>query len=286
MKHKPSLPYLLALPAIAVLVAILYPFLTGAWWSFTSYRLNRGDPKANWGENYLQLFSSGEGLHAIYITLLYAIVVTVVEVVLGIGLAMLLNFGGRYGDAFRLLMVLPLLLPPVIAALMWKVMLTENGVVNWLLEATGQQKLLWFSGPNTALWSVVLVDVWIFTPFVVLLAQAGLRSVPHELREAADVDGAGPIRHFISVTLPLLMPVLVVIIAFRGIDSLKMFDIIYTTTTGGPVNATTNLHVQAYLDGIRNLNFGMAMTALIVLWLLCYLLSYFLLKARRQEAMK
>lgn len=284
MKHKPSLPYLLMLPALALLVAILYPFLTGAWWSFTSYRLNRGDPKFNWGENYVQLFSSGEGLHAIYITLLYAGVVTAIEVFLGIGLAMLLNYG-TYGKAFRLLIVLPLLLPPVIAALMWKVMLTENGVANWLLESLGSDRLLWFSGPNTALWSVVLVDVWIFTPFVVLLAQAGLRSVPEELREAAAIDGAGPIRHFVSVTLPLLMPVLIVIITFRGIDSLKMFDIIYTTTTGGPVDATTNLHVLGYLEGIRNLNFGMAMTSLMVLWVLCYLLSFFLLKARRKEAM-
>ena len=284
MKHKPYLPYLLVLPSLAVLVAILYPFLTGAWWSFTDYRLNRGAPKFNGGENYITLFTTGEGLHAIYITLLYAVVVTVLEVSFGIGLALLLNYG-RYGNAFRLFIVLPLLLPPVIAALMWKVMLTENGVANWLLEALGQHKLLWFSGPNSALWSVVLIDVWIFTPFVVLLAQAGLKSVPKELYEAAAVDGAGPIRSFVSVTLPMLMPVLIVIITFRGVDSLKMFDIIYTTTTGGPVDATTNLHVLAYLDGIRHLNFGMAMTELIVLWLLRYLLSYFLLKARRKEAM-
>jgi len=284
MKHKPSLPYLLLLPALALLVAILYPFLTGAWWSFTSYRLNRGAPVPNWGENFLNLFSSGEGLHAIGITLGYAVVVVVLECVFGIGLAMLLNYVGRIGNSFRLLIVLPLLLPPVVAALMWKVMLTENGVVNWLLEAVGSQKLLWLNGPDSALWSVVLIDVWIFTPFVVLLAQAGLKSVPKELSEAAAMDGAGPVRNFVSVTLPMLMPVLVVIVTFRGIDSLKMFDIIYTTTKGGPVDATTNLHVMAYLDGIRNLNFGAAMAALIVLWLLCYLISFFLLKARRKEA--
>lgn len=283
MKHKPSLPYLLVLPGLAILVAVMYPFLTGAWWSFNSYRLNRGDPEFNWGMNYVNLFTSGEGLHAIGVTLTYALVVVVAECVLGVGIAMLLNYG-KYGNVFRMLIVLPLLLPPVIAALMWNVMLTENGVVNWILEALGQHKLLWLSGPDTALWTVILIDIWIFTPFVVLLAQAGLKSVPTELREAAAVDGAGPIRNFISVTLPMIMPVMVVIVTFRGIDSLKMFDIIYTTTKGGPVDATTNLHVLAYLDGIRNLNFGMAMASLIVLWLLCYLISFFLLKARRKEA--
>ncbi|WP_167758089.1 sugar ABC transporter permease [Microbacterium sp. dk485] len=285
MRHKHYLPYLLVLPALAILVAILYPFLTGAWWSFNSYRLNRGGPEFNGIENYIDLFTSGEGLRAIGVTLTYALVVVVIECVLGIALAMLLN-SGRYGSVFRLLIVLPLLLPPVIAALMWKVMLTENGVVNWILESLGQQKLLWLNGPDSALWSVILIDVWIFTPFVILLAQAGLKSVPVELREASAMDGAGPIRNFVSVTLPMLMPVLIVIIAFRGIDSLKMFDIIYTTTAGGPVDATTNLHVLGYLDGIRNLNFGMAMAALIVLWVLCYLMSYFLLKARRAEAVK
>ncbi|TFD63278.1 carbohydrate ABC transporter permease [Cryobacterium sp. Hh38] len=285
MKHKPYLPYLLALPALAFLVAILYPFFTGAWWSFTSYRLNRGDPKFNWGANYIDMFTTGEGLHAIGITLQYSITVVIIELVVGIGIAMLLNTG-KYGSVFRLLIVLPLLLPPVVSALMWKVMLTDNGVINWLIEALGGQKLLWLNGPDSALWSVILIDVWIFTPFVVLLAQAGLRSVPVELQEASAMDGAGPIRNFVSITLPLLMPVLTVIVAFRGIDSLKMFDIIYTTTKGGPVDATTNLHVLAYLDGIRNLNFGASMAALMLLWLICYLMSYFLLKARRQEASK
>jgi len=283
MKPKPYVPYLLVLPALAILVAMLYPFLTGAWWSFTSYRLNRGDPSFNGGENYLDLLTTPDGLHAIGTTLFYAVTVVIIEVIAGVGLAMLLNYG-PYGNAFRLLIVLPLLLPPVIAALMWKVMLTENGVVNWLLESMGQQRLLWLNGPDSALWSVILIDVWIFTPFVVLLAQAGLRSVPQELQEASAVDGAGPIRNFVSVTLPMLMPILIVIIAFRGIDSLKMFDIIYTTTKGGPVNATTNLHVLGYLEGIRNLNFGASMAALIVLWLLCYLISYFLLKARRKDS--
>lgn len=282
MKHKPYLPYLLVLPGIAILVAVLYPFLTGVWWSFTSYRLIEGDPEFNGGRNYLQLFASGEGWHAIAITIGYAVFVVVIEVILGIALAMMLNHG-RYGTFFRIIIVLPLLLPPVIAALMWKVMLTENGVANWILEATGGQRLLWFNGPDSALLTVALVDVWLYTPFVVLLMQAALKSVPQELREASAVDGAGAIRNFLSVTLPLVVPVLVVVVAFRGIDSLKMFDVIYTTTKGGPVDATTNLHVMAYLDGIRNMNFGAAMAALVVLWVLCYLISFVLLKARRKE---
>lgn len=282
MKHKPYLPYLLALPGIAILIAILYPFFTGVYWSFTSYRLTRGEPEFNWGENYADLFTTGEGWHAIGITLAYAVTAVVVEVVIGTLLALALNHG-RYGSFFRILIVLPLLMPPVIAALMWKVMLTENGVANWIIEALGGNGLLWFNGPNSALVTCILIDVWLYTPFVVLLMQAGLKSVPTEMREASAVDGASNIRHFFAVTLPMTLPVLVIVIAFRGIDSLKMFDVIYTTTKGGPVDATTNLHVLAYLDGIRNLNFGAAMAALVALWVICYVLSYLLLKARRKE---
>lgn len=282
MKHKPYLPYLLALPGLAVLIALLYPFLTGVYWSFTSYRLTRGEPKFNGGKNFVALLASGDGWHAIAITLIYAIGVVVIEVVLGILIALALNHG-RYGAFFRIIVVLPLLMPPVIAALMWKVMLTENGVTNWIITQLGGTRLLWFNGTDTALITVMLVDVWLYTPFVVLLMQAALKSVPHELREASAVDGASAFHHFFAVTLPLIIPVLVVVIAFRGIDSLKMFDVIYTTTKGGPVDATTNLHVLAYLEGIRNMNFGAAMTALVVLWVICYLMSYLLLKRRRKE---
>jgi multiple sugar transport system permease protein len=284
MKHSRTLPYLLSAPGLAILVAILYPFLTGAWWSFTSYRLNRGDPEFNWGANYVTLFTTGEGIQALSVTLIYALSTVVIETILGVGIALLLN-RGAYGDYFRLLIVLPLLLPPVVATLMWKVMLTENGPVNYVLESAGLPTSLWFNGLDSALFSVILIDVWIFTPFVILLAQAGLRSVPQELREAAAIDGAGPIRNFVSVTLPLLRPVLIVIIIFRGIDSLKMFDIIYTSTKGGPVTATTNFHVLAYLDGIRSLNFGMAMASLMLLWLLTYFISNRLLRIRRQESL-
>lgn len=282
MKHKPYLPYLLALPGLAVLIAILYPFFTGVYWSFTSYRLTRGEPTVNWGENYIDLFTTGAGWHSIGITLTYAVSAVVIEVILGTLIALALNHG-RYGSFFRILIVLPLLMPPVIAALMWNVMLTENGVVNWLISAAGGSPLLWFASPETALITCILIDVWLYTPFVVLLMQAGLKSVPTELREASAVDGASNVRHFFSITLPLTIPVLVVVIAFRGIDSLKMFDVIYTTTKGGPVDATTNLHVLAYLEGIRNMNFGAAMAALVVLWVICYVMSYVLLKARRKE---
>lgn len=286
MKHSKSLPYLLLLPGLAVLVAILYPFITGVYWSFSSYRLTAGDPKFNWGKNFLNLFTTGDGLSAIGVTLGYTVLVVAAQVILGVGIALLLNYPAKFTSVFRIIIVLPLLLPPVIAAIMWKVMMTQRGVLNYIIEFFGGDGLLWLSSPDTALLSVALIDVWVFTPFVVLLVQAGLKSIPSELSEASAVDGAGPVRNFIHVTLPMLVPVLVVVLVFRGIDSLKMFDLIYTTTAGGPVNATTNLHILGYIEGIRNMNFGAAMAALVLLWIICNVMSTYLLKTRRKEALK
>ncbi|MGB4137288.1 MAG: sugar ABC transporter permease, partial [Microbacterium sp.] len=277
--------YLLLIPGLLLLIVMMYPFLTGVYWSFNSYKLTAGDPKFNWGKNYLTLFTTGDGLHALGVTFGYALMVVVVQLVLGVGLALLLNYPARFTSFFRILIVMPLLLPPVIAALMWKVMMTDRGVLNYLLGLIGLPPSLWTNGPETALFSVGLIDTWVFTPFVILLVQAGLKSVPHELYEASSVDGAGPIRNFWNITLPMMTPVLMVVITFRGIDSLKMFDIIYTTTKGGPVNATTNLHVLGYLEGIRNMNFGAAMAALVILWVLCYVMSNYLLKLRRKAAL-
>src|SRR5699024_12400063 len=126
MKHSKSLPYLLALPGIAVLVAILYPFLTGVWWSFTSYRLTEGGPSFNGGQNYLALFTTGDGLHAILVTLTYAVCAVVTEELIGTGLAYLLNLG-PYGAFFRTLIPPPLLLRWVIATLSTQRKHTQNG---------------------------------------------------------------------------------------------------------------------------------------------------------------
>lgn len=286
MKHSKSLPYMLLLPGLAVLVAILYPFFTGVFWSFSSYRLTEGDPTFNWGRNFLTLFTTGDGLSAIGVTLGYTVMVVTAQVILGVGLALLLNYPARFTAVFRVIIVLPLLLPPVIAAIMWKVMMTERGILNYIIQSLGGERLLWLSAPETALVSVALIDVWVFTPFVVLLVQAGLKSIPAELSEASAVDGAGPVRNFVYVTLPMLVPVLVVVLVFRGIDSLKMFDLIYVTTAGGPVTATTNLHILGYIEGIRNMNFGAAMAALVLLWVICNIMSTYLLKTRRKEALQ
>jgi multiple sugar transport system permease protein len=283
MTTSRRLPYLLMLPGIALLLAVLYPFLSGVYWSFTDFDLTLGQNPAFTGlTNYFEAFGpGGVGLHAILVTFAYAALAVAVQTLLGFGVALLLTREGLHIRFFRALIVLPLLMPPVIATMMWRVMMTPDGVLNYMLSWVYLPPFDWLGSTSTALFSVVLIDTWIYTPFVILILLAGMQSIPTEVHEAARVDGASYLREVWNLVVPLLRPFFIIVVVFRGIDSLKMFDIIYTATRGGPINATMNLHVQSYFTGIRSLNIGDSMVFLVVLWILCYALAFFLLRARR-----
>ena len=284
MNAPRRLPYVLLLPGIVLLLAILYPFLSGVYWSLTNFDLTLGqNPTFTGLTNYLNSFGSeGGGLHALYITLLYALLTVGVQLAVGFTVALLLMREGAHVKFFRALIVLPLLMPPVVATIMWRVMMTPDGVLNYMLSWVGLPAFDWLGSTSTALISVVLIDTWIFTPFVILILLAGMQSIPEEIHEAARVDGATYLGRVWNLVVPLLWPFFTIVIVFRGIDSLRMFDIIYTATRGGPINATMNLHVQSYFTGIRQLDIGSSMTFLVVLWVLCYGLAFILLRIRRR----
>ncbi len=283
MNQSRRLPYLLLLPGIVLLLAVLYPFLSGVYWSFTDFDLTLGqNPEFTGLSNYTEAFRpSGDGLHSVVITFAYAAMAVTTQLVLGFGVALLLTREGAHIKVFRALIVLPLLMPPVVATMMWRVMMTPDGVLNYMLSWVYLPPFDWLGTTSTALFSVVLIDTWIYTPFVILILLAGMQSIPTEVHEAARVDGASYVREVWNLVVPLLRPFFIIVIVFRGIDSLKMFDIIYTATRGGPIDATMNLHVQSYFTGIRALDIGSSMTYLVVLWVLCYALAFFLLRVRR-----
>ena len=138
---------------------------------------------------------------------------------------------------------------------------------------SGIGPIAWLGDSATALVSLILIDVWIYSPFAILIFLAGLQSLPKEPYEAARVDGASGWFMFRKLTLPLLLPCIVLVTLFRLIDSLKVFDIIYATTKGGPAGATMTLHIQSYFEAIRWFRMGRGMVYLFVLWLLCFAFS-------------
>jgi multiple sugar transport system permease protein len=275
--------WLMLAPAFLLVIGIMIPFLQGVYTSLTNKKSYLPNPSFVGMRNYVELFTDSRFLAGLGVTLLYVVLVLAVQLPLATGTAMLLERTGIVPRFGRRVLVLPLLVPPIVAGLMWKTMMQPSaGVLNYLLSQVGIDPLPWLTSTTSALASIVLIDTWAFTPFSALILLAGIQSLPVELREAARVDGAGSWSFFRYITLPWLAPYLVLVALFRVADSLKQFDLIWPVTRGGPLNATKLLHVQGYEEAFRFSSPARAMAIIFVLWLIVYLTSFLLLRLWRR----
>ncbi len=168
---------------------------------------------------------------------------------------------------------------PALAALMWKLMTNPNfGILSYFMSQLGFTDFKWASAPSTALFTVVLVDIWVYTPFIMILLLAGLRSLPTAPFEAAALDGVPRSFVFFRITLPMLMPYILTATLFRLLDSIQQFDIIYAMTQGGPGDKLLVFQVQAYLDFFQATNVGRSAALMIILWAITYFLSNIFIK--------
>ncbi len=268
-------PYLLVLPAIALTIGILYPFVVGATYAFQNYRANR--PGREWVgfENFREIFTDDAFWQSALLTGQFAVGATLVETVVGVGVALLLVRSTGLSRVLERLLIMPLMIAPVIGAIIWRLMMLPTvGVLNYLLSPFGLGNQEWTGSPGWALFSIILVDVWIYTPFVALLVLAGLRSLPRAPFEAAAVEGAGFWYTFRNLTLPMLWPYILVAVIFRFMDSLKVFDIIQVLTQGGPGDATMALQVRAFEAAITFSRYSLGTTYMFILWALVYVATY------------
>ncbi len=284
--RRKARPYLLSVPAVLIIIDILYPFFLGVYYAFLDYSATNLHVKFVGLQNFRTVFTSADFWHAVGVTVLYAVSATVVETVLGIAVALLLNRSSFVGRAFERVLILPLMIAPVIAATMWKLMFNPQFEI--LNHVLGLGSTFDWLGKSTALASSVLVDVWIYTPFVAILVLAGIRSLPKEPFEASDVDGAGWFYMFRRLMLPMLWPYILVAVIFRFMDCLKIFDIVYVLTAGGPGNTTTTLQIAAYEDSIINFNYSLGSTYMVLLWIIVFVTARYLVsvlgKAQRRAA--
>ena len=168
---------------------------------------------------------------------------------------------------------------PALAALMWKLMTNPNfGILSYLVSLLGIRDFKWASDPSTALFTVVLVDIWVYTPFMMILLLAGLRSLPKQPFEAAALDGVPRSFVFFRITLPMLMPYIITATLFRLLDSIQQFDIIYSMTQGGPGDTLLVFQVRAYLEFFQYTNVGKSAAILMILWAITYFLSNIFIK--------
>jgi multiple sugar transport system permease protein len=281
------LPYLLLTPAFILLMGMLYPFALGLYYSFTNYWLQY--PKRFrfvWFDNYINLLDEPLFSRALQFTLEFTLAAVVIQV--GLGLAVALFLHGRIPGraAIRAVMLLPLMMPPVITALMWKIMMasTNAGILNHMLSFLGLGPINWFGSTQGAVASILIIDTWGNLPFVSLILLGALQALPTEPYEAARVDGASPLAMLRYITLPLLSPFLVLAVMFRTMDSLRIFDVIYATTMGGPNDATTNLHIMAYQFAFQWYQMGKGMAQAVVLLLLVVIVSFLLMRLWNRAA--
>jgi multiple sugar transport system permease protein len=286
-RRERFLPYLLLAPALILLVGMLYPFGLGIYYSLTNYWLQYPNRfRFVWFDNYVDLLGEPLFVRALEFTIGFTLVAVAVQVGLGLAVALFLHARIPGRRAIRALMLMPLMIPPVITALMWKIMMasTNAGILNYLLAFVGVDPINWFGSTQGAIISVLIIDTWGNLPFVALILLGGLQAIPTEPYEAARVDGAGPVAMLRYVTFPLLSPFIVLAITFRAMDSLRIFDVIYATTAGGPNDATTNLQIMAYQYSFQWYQMGKGMAQAMVLLLLVVIVSYLLMRLWNRAA--
>ncbi len=277
---RKALPYLLSLPALLVCIGILIPFFTAVWYSLQRYRLsqpwNRG---MNWGENYIDFLTDPSFWNTLKVSLLYAGLTVTFQLILGLAIALLLQKRTRLNNLISIMLLMPLMTAPALAALMFKLMTNPNfGILSYFAQSIGFTDFRWGASPDTALFTVILVDIWVYTPFIMILLLAGLRSLPTQPFEAAALDGVPRFQQFWRITLPMLTPHILTASLFRLLESIQQFDIIYAMTQGGPGDTLMVFQVEAYLNFFQSTNVGRSAALLIILWAITFFLSNIFIK--------
>jgi multiple sugar transport system permease protein len=286
-RREAALPYLLLTPALILLVGMVYPFGLGLYYSLTNYWLQYPNRFSFiWFDNYVNLIAEPLFARALEFTLGFTLAAVMLQVGLGLMVALFLHARIPGRKVLRALMLLPLMMPPVITALMWKIMMasTNAGILNYLLSFIGVDPINWFGSTNGAIASILIIDTWGNLPFVALILLGGLQALPTEPFEAARVDGASPIATFRYITLPLLSPFILLTVTFRTMDSLRIFDVIYATTMGGPNDATTNLQIMALQYSFQWYQMGKGIAMAILLLVLVVIASAVLMRLWNQAA--
>jgi len=263
-------------PTVLFILAVsVYPLLYSLYMTFHDWSLTSAQPPAFVGlGNFISLFQDSRFWYSLRTTVLFTVWVVVAEMVIGMVLALSFTRNTRFQQICRSILLIPMMITPVVLSLMWKYMYNpEYGIINYFLHFLGIEGPIWLGEPAPALPAVILVDIWQWTPFVFLLLFSGIASLPPDVFEAAQVDGASGFQTFRHITLPLVIPFLLVALLIRFMDSFRIFDTIYVLTKGGPANATETLSIYTYKVGFNYFNMGYAATLSYIILIIITLAS-------------
>ena len=258
--RKDIIKWFFLLPCLAYLIVMaIFPLTWSLRLSFTKWLATiMENPEWTGITNFRDiLLRDPRFWHALWFTVRFVFLAVVIQLGIGLGLAHLLhnNFRGR--NFFRVLFLIPMACPPIAVAFLWKMMLHPDiGIINTALQTIGLAKVKWTTSVVVAPFTIVMVDVWEWTPFMFLVLFAAFQALPVEIYDAAAVDGASNFQVFRKITFPLVAPVIVTIVLIRIIDAFKLFELIFGITSAGPANATEALSFYVYLTGIKWMNLG------------------------------
>ncbi|KZK86719.1 Trehalose transport system permease protein SugA [Pseudovibrio sp. W64] len=263
-------PMMIALAAVAG-----WPLLRTIWLGFTDANLTDLSQSQFIGfENYLSYYDGeaygvlvdAEWWNAVWNTLWFSVISVGFETLFGLLIALILNAEFKGRGLVRAAVLIPWAIPTIVSAKMWGWMLHDQfGVINEILLGVGilSEPVAWTADPSTAMWAVIMVDVWKTTPFMALLTLAALQMLPGDIYEAARVDGINPIRVFFKVTLPLIRPAIIVAVIFRSLDALRVFDLIYVLTSNSTSTMSMSVYARQQLVDFQEVGYGSAAATLL-----------------------
>lgn len=276
----------LVLLGLASLILTVYVL----WMSFRDVSLLRaGRDKFIGLANYARIFADPRAFWALVRTVFFTVLATGIEIVLGLAVVLYLDRNFAFKRVVRALLLVPIIMTPIVVGLTWRFIFDPaSGMANYFLSKLGIQAMDWLGSPKVALYSVLIADVWQWTPFVILLAMAALDSAPTDPLDAARVDGAREWQVTWYVLLPLLRRAIAIVALIRAIDSIKAFDLFYAMTRGGPALSTETLNFYGYIVAFTNFDISYAITIAVILTIFtnfALLAMYGVLFPQRSEAL-
>ncbi|KAF5047609.1 Trehalose transport system permease protein SugA [anaerobic digester metagenome] len=279
-----NLRYLFPLPAVLfVVVLMVFPVAYTFFLSFTDWTLTSGRPLSVVGLNsYLQVLKEPRFLEALGRTFYFTFGSVIVEMLLGTALALILNRSFKGKGVVKTLLLLPLVATPVAIGIVWNLFYDPTiGILNYVLSVLKLPQSGWVSDAKTVMPSLIIVDIWQWTPMITIIVLAGLAGLSSEPYESAMVDGANSRQVLFRITLPMLMPTILTAVILRAIDALKTYDIIYSMTGGGPGYASENLNVLAFKYSFEYFRMGQSAVMLVFLFIIVLLFSLLVMRLRR-----
>ena len=259
-------PYLFLLPAgIVLLIFFFIPFFQTIGLSFLNYSNNIYNPSFAGLENYVQILHNPIFYKVMWNTLLYLVVAVPILAIIPLFLAILINQKIKGITLYKILIYLPVIVSIVVAAIAFKWLYAQQGILNYILNVMHINSIGWLTDPKYAIYSVIIVTIWKGIGYYMMIYLAALMSVPKELYEACDIDGANFLTKHLTVTVPHIMPTIALVTTISSISAMKIFAEIYVMTKGGPLNSTKTIVYYIYEKAFENLDLGYASAMAVIL---------------------